>query len=862
MRPLKLELEAIGPFLNGTAIDFSQIRENDLFLIHGATGRGKTFIFDAICYALYGQTPSGREGHLKSDFAPCGVCPWVRFTFSLKSTTYEVYRSLAYERDKVRGEGTTEEKETQTLTQLAGTEGDAAKTLATKKSEVNTRLSGLLGLDRMQFQQVVMLPQGEFRQLLLASSVDRERLLERLFDASDYERIQRWIEEQVHAKRLAARDLETRIDVLGTQARPLIPESIRPADGVGLTQEHIQEGVGALGLRHQEESETAQGLEECAAKAAKQLAQATQIEEDFSERDKLTDTLAELGKAEEGLKALRKESGLALNAEELRQPRTDRDRTKQALLVARKANEEAGKELEAAKVLAAAAVKKAEGVPALEDQAKALRARSAKLGPLVQLAAGRQSNRDAMAEAHWTLRRAKREHDSADGQVRAVQTSIAQEEAKAETLRQKATDPGPLEARKTQLGEYARLVSETRRKGTAFQRQQGAAAKAEKLLATAQEGLAELRQRREANLAGELAEGLEESKPCPVCGSTHHPVPAQPVNTEATRGAIAAADTEVAKARTKAGTMRDKATEAKAGWQQTSDALEKQKALLPDIVPERIGDELERVKKCLVAEAERRKSETACVARLAALRATDSPKAEAACGMAREAHEEAKLSLATLWAKVDEAQTSWQRAMDAETEALFGQRRVSGEDVQNAMTTLTGEAEKLEHGANALRKAVQAAYSKAATAGTLVTERQKREKTASGEAEAPSNAFAQILEASCFPDEATLVVALRNDEWRLAAKKRIDTHDQNKRDAAVKLAQANKRLEGKEPPEVEALKEAEAKAKAEHKAAADASAGTLTRLPRPQNADSWAAACYGFSGTTFSRIGRFCRFVA
>jgi exonuclease SbcC len=105
VKPLFLEVSGIGPFVGSQKINFEAFGDNALFLIHGPTGGGKTFLFDAICYALYADTPAGREGNLKSDFLPDNIEPFIDFRFSLGAKQYRVRRNLAYRRPKKRGGG-------------------------------------------------------------------------------------------------------------------------------------------------------------------------------------------------------------------------------------------------------------------------------------------------------------------------------------------------------------------------------------------------------------------------------------------------------------------------------------------------------------------------------------------------------------------------------------------------------------------------------------------------------------------------------------------------------------------------------------------------------------------------------------
>ncbi len=107
MKPLNLNFQGIGPFVQETSIDFERLDKRSLFLVHGPTGSGKSFLFDAICYALYAQTPAGRESHLRSDFLKSDELSFVDFRFGIGTTEYRVRRELSFERPKKRGDGVT-----------------------------------------------------------------------------------------------------------------------------------------------------------------------------------------------------------------------------------------------------------------------------------------------------------------------------------------------------------------------------------------------------------------------------------------------------------------------------------------------------------------------------------------------------------------------------------------------------------------------------------------------------------------------------------------------------------------------------------------------------------------------------------
>ena len=174
MRPLALELEAFGPFAAKEEVDFSALTELGLYLVAGDTGAGKTSLFDAMVYALYGKVPGARgDGvvRLRSDFAKDAATTSVTLEIEVNDARWRVHRTPTQQRDKQRGEGTTEVPAKATLERY---DGRAWQEEAAGKRPVDGRILDLLGLDHEQFSQVVLLPQGKFDQVLRADSGDRE----------------------------------------------------------------------------------------------------------------------------------------------------------------------------------------------------------------------------------------------------------------------------------------------------------------------------------------------------------------------------------------------------------------------------------------------------------------------------------------------------------------------------------------------------------------------------------------------------------------------------------------------------------------------------------------------------------------
>lgn len=181
MRPLNIVMSAFGPYAGKVEIDMSALGESGLYLITGDTGAGKTTIFDAITFALYGEPSGGvREvDSLRSSYAAADTPTFVELTFSNGGKIYKVRRSPAYMRPSKRGGGFTEQKAEALLTLPDGN-------IVTRRSEVDEKITEILALTRGQFMQIAMIAQGEFLKLLNAPTEDRQRIFRNIFKTSYY----------------------------------------------------------------------------------------------------------------------------------------------------------------------------------------------------------------------------------------------------------------------------------------------------------------------------------------------------------------------------------------------------------------------------------------------------------------------------------------------------------------------------------------------------------------------------------------------------------------------------------------------------------------------------------------------------
>lgn len=184
MKPLKLVMSAFGPYAGEEIIDFEQMGNCGLYLITGDTGAGKTTVFDAISYALFGESSGHRESTmLRSKFAEGKIKTYVNLKFLYKNKVYEIQRNPEYMRPKDRGEGETAERADARLIMPDGN-------LVTGVKHVNDRVVELLGVNKEQFSQISMIAQGEFLKLLLADTKKRSEIFRELFGTRKYQELQ------------------------------------------------------------------------------------------------------------------------------------------------------------------------------------------------------------------------------------------------------------------------------------------------------------------------------------------------------------------------------------------------------------------------------------------------------------------------------------------------------------------------------------------------------------------------------------------------------------------------------------------------------------------------------------------------
>ena len=189
MKPISLTIEAFGPYRDSVTLDFNELQNHSMFLISGPTGAGKTSILDAMVYALYGE-PSGevrKTDAIRSDFAEPERMTRVDFSFAIGEAQYRVERLPKQLVAKKRGTGMREQNASATVYEMKDGEW---KVMATSAAAIRDTIQRIIGFRKDQFLQVLLLPQGEFRKLLVASTSEREELLHTLFRTELYRRLQ------------------------------------------------------------------------------------------------------------------------------------------------------------------------------------------------------------------------------------------------------------------------------------------------------------------------------------------------------------------------------------------------------------------------------------------------------------------------------------------------------------------------------------------------------------------------------------------------------------------------------------------------------------------------------------------------
>lgn len=641
MKPLLLTLQAVGPYAGRQTIDFRAVLDSGLFGIYGATGSGKSTIFSAMTFALFGEAARSEQhaATLRSDHADAGLLTEVELVFESAGRTYRIVRQPEQIRPAKRGGGETKETHKAWLFDVTGLDLDTlsdsnpGKVLAeTKIKIVDDAIEKLLGYGAAQFRQIVLLPQGRFEAFLSADTKERLDILRDLFDVSLYRRL---------TDRLKADADAAEKKVAAARAACIARLS---AENFA-TMDALAEGIADAALRHRDQSDAAAKAKAEWDAALQAYQAAAQTDAKFIEHLSAEQHLATLDAARPEIDALtarlklaRIVASLADAASARDTARTDVDAAHQRQTAAAERLKKAEAEAERAKQARDGLAQASAAIESKKSELHTLRDHAARL-------AASETLRSAATAAQLKARESTTAVDAAKATL-ATLTSRKDATAKALTAAQSAqVQRSQLNATASHLRERlsaARAYEEATQKlssaQTSLQRAEADATSATATIQTAEAKFAAAEAALLENHAAYLASHLSPGEPCAVCGSPDHPNPAR-----GTSGSHRLDET-YARAKAALDTARTRANEAATQFEIAKQSLTERQTVLAALPPP------ERSSTTLATELQ---SIEANLSRLGA------PADESALSASRE----------TLAAEIAAATTSLERAQDAERDA-------------------------------------------------------------------------------------------------------------------------------------------------------------------------------------------------
>ena len=795
MKPTKLTLSAFGPFSDLVELDLTQLDGQGLFLITGDTGAGKTTLFDAICFALYGEVsgPYRPVEHLRSDFAVPDAQTFVQLEFVHRGKPYTLKRNPAYERPKLRGSGTVKEKPDAQLTRPGEPPVQGVR-------QVNAAVRELLGIDCPQFKQVGMIAQGEFMKLLNASTDEREGILRQVFATQKYQNLTNALQAAAGEAREACKTQNDRllerfrqVDCPETSAQKEGIANLKRAENPALLPQ-MQAALSAL--LEEDRAELAR-LEPALERAKQDLERATRLEEQAKTaegaRQRLEAKRTELTQLQDKAPEMQqREEAFRRSEAALKQVKPLADRADGAAAAEAKANRELqalAPRLEQAQQNESAALARLEQAKATHLEVESLSKKLALLEQQLPLYRRHQEAAEALAELKTQTETAVTDFETAKAAAEAKEEALCQTRRELDALKGVPLQLEQARHRYEDLGVVQKALADWRAAAGA---EQDAAAS----LHTAQQDYREkqeafqqaeahaagLRRRLDDCRAGLLARDLNEWVPCPVCGAVHHPAPAALPDAPVTEADLQAAE----EAREAARSEKDQAMKAaeasnaehKAAQEHTARQWKlfaahwQEQALIPPLPSEGPAPEPAQLDKALAnALAD-------CMAEGKRLRAQDDrrkklekllPDQEEAARAEAEKRDNLRDVLAKLAADTASAKTR------------VGQL-AQGLDWPSEQAALNQKAE-WESRHKALLKeqtAAQTAYDDVQRElNSLTTEKAEKSAALKGKTEqmrASARELDEILRKLAFADRAAYEAALRTEEELTAERAELDRH--------------------------------------------------------------------------------------
>ena len=543
MKPLKLTMSAFGSYVKETVIDFEKLGDG-IFLITGDTGAGKTTIFDAIAFALYGETSGQRrEGSMmRSQWAPPDQETRVELLFSDRGQTYKIVRSPSYQRRSLRKNKDGEYSMTLSQARASLILPDGTE-FPGRISDINEKIRSIAGIDREQFSQTAMIAQGEYMRLLLASSKERKEIFSRIFNTGIYGAIQQKLREKNSA---LTRKLEDNRKFFEREASRLqIPENSclgqRWKEVSGLLDsrgEDILKTVEeALEASFQAEKESRELENQAAGKktALDRRLEAARTGAKLRQQKNQAQEQVQVQEAEKGTQDDRKKQlEQAVKALPLQAKEEELNANRSALVQSGESVEHLRRQTALlAEELAAAERQKKEAAEGFEQEQPVLLEQEGRLREALPVYDSFERTKKCLAQAEQKCRELseRRKKIGEDREASAVLLSRLkteqEEKSRAQLLLQESREE--LRRTKERVEQFKTLES----RFVALKEKQAEIAGKQLLLQKETEHYEKISRdydERNRNFicaqAGILAQSLEEGIPCPVCGSCAHPSPA------------------------------------------------------------------------------------------------------------------------------------------------------------------------------------------------------------------------------------------------------------------------------------------------------------------------------------------------
>jgi exonuclease SbcC len=519
VKPISIDFRAFGSYPGEVTVDFTALAARGIFVVSGDTGTGKTTIFDAMTYALYGSTPLKEATDVRSHHADPDVESYVRFTFEIGSDRYVAERKPEWIRPAMRGGGRATQRATALLSRITA---DGTEPIASGIRDVAPACTELLGLTGEQFQRVILLPQGEITKFLLAGSGEREELLGRLFGGEVFDRVVNELKDRLRDSSAEVASVDHDIDVQLRTARQqtsnvMVALELPAAEGLDeLDRIAIEEVIdGCAEPLEQRAAAHAQAAQR-AQRAAEAHTQATEAAGRFTRAAELRDGLVALEARSESVSAGR----TAALASAAARPVTD------AADVAAQANAE----LESARAALEACLKPVRAAlgdlgvvdcdlrAAVDVTAAVAERRAHVLALATKLDAEREAS-SAVSDAATAGDRCRADRDGTAGQLQTVTDRLTAIDDELPGVIERAIDVDELDRT------IERAESAVRRRGE-LDRCRERAQRAMAGATAAVDDYDAVFRRFVATQAPRLAAELVGGDPCPVCGSSEHPSPA------------------------------------------------------------------------------------------------------------------------------------------------------------------------------------------------------------------------------------------------------------------------------------------------------------------------------------------------